>query len=243
MSVGTFVVGPSSVKDYYPSDSNDLAWWKCDDAIGSSVITNYGSAGAGANFTALSSVALGAGGPAFGLKAAYMSGSGFARTPTGVVEPSGSFTVSMYFQILQNVDTWNWLLCKWNSNVFSGRNIVIFRQDSPPSGVYRSNVINGGVFAGANFAFNDVETSWNHTGVSYDSATGEVAVYLNGVQVISGVAAWGSGPITWNGGFWCVGNGGIGGGDGAYRCAFSDIRVADVVRSPSWFELMWAHIN
>ena len=151
------------------------------------------------------------------------------------VEPSTAITISAWMY-LRELHTSAWMIIKpYNATYVSPFTSAGLNMNATPA--VGGGVSVGGVRTLAVATMRAPEATWFHAGMTYDSASGDIFVYLDGVQVAT--ANTGGGVIDYGSNRpWSLGDppGSTIVNPDAH---FSDVRIADVVRDSAWFEDVW----
>ena len=237
---------------FVPPDSSDYLWWPCNDTQGPYVL-NYGSAGAIGNLTASAASVhynqVGPEGGPYGTAVATNTNGiannylGILNTATQPTPATSSITLSAWFRP-ENATTTNHQKIvhksyyNTTSTWSSPYETLAIALAGAGNGLIEFDLAIGGggvgpvlIASGASCTAN----SWNHAGLTYDGVF--IRGYLNGVLVTQ-VAQ--TGPIDYSGnGWWAIGGNQAIPTTEYFQGQIADVRVANTVRSNSWFAQVW----
>jgi len=232
---------------YVFPDQNDYLWWPCTETVGPTVF-NYGTAGAIGNLTASSgNVHFNQVGPlrnAIGPNTAGQTNNwvGTVNTATQPTPNTSSITVSAWFRP-ENITTTNHqkIVVKSFYNTTATWNSPFSTIDIGLAGTgdgkmeFSLQGLNPSTPTTVSSASCATANAWNHAGMSYDGAT--VRCYLNGVLIYQFAS---TGSIDYSGnGWWAIGGNQAIPSTEYFQGQIADVRVANVVRSGSWFAQVW----
>lgn len=224
-------------------DVSDYLYWPLTDTSGS--ILNFGTAGALGHMTASSAtVKYNQVGPLRNAIAANTNGASLnylwiVNTATQPTPSSGTFSLSAWFRPENATSNQHQKIVlksfrndlSWTSPFIAASIALAGTSDGKMefglSGISAGPTL---IASGGSCTAND----WNHAGITYDGAA--MRCYLNGVMIYQ-TAATGVIDYTSNG-WWAIG-GNPGNTSEYFLGQVADVRVANVVRPPSYFQRVW----